>query len=235
MTMRTLVDRFDTARRQETLLVLLPPAQAQLEDFIDQGFVGEVRARGIATDILMAEVGYAQVMAGTVVAALREHVILPAQASGYRSIWFAGISLGAFNALYYAAAHPGDLAGVHLLAPYPGTGDILAEIAAAGGPAEWATTPQSGFGDERVWWRWLCAEAGAGQWRTPVSFGCGSEDRFLAGQRQLASLLPEERVHFVPGTHAWPTWRELWRDWFDRGSLASALTAASAAPAEETA
>jgi len=218
--MRTLADLFDGPARPDTLLVLLPPAEARIEDFHSHGFVSAVRERGIPVDLALAEASYQQVMSETVVPALHAQVVQPAQAAGYREIWFAGISLGAFNALHYAADYAHHLAGIHLMAPYPGTGDILAEIIAAGGPAAWARTPLADQGDERAWWRWLCREALAGQWRTPVYFSTGSDDRFLVGQRMLADLLPAAQVRYAPGTHAWPTWRALWEDWLDHGPLA---------------
>ena len=141
--MQVLVDHLNGPCRPDTLLVLLPPAQAQLVDFHTHGFVAAVRERGIPVDIHLADITYQHVMAHTSVAALHTQVIGPAVAAGYRKIWLAGISLGAFNALHYAAAHANQLAGIHLMAPYPGTGDILAEIRAAGDPMAWAQTPPS--------------------------------------------------------------------------------------------
>ncbi len=219
--MHILTDAFDGSNGTDTLLVLLPPAEARVIDFYTHGFVADVRQAGIPVDLVLAEVTTQHVMAKTVVSALREYVVRPAQVSGYREIWFAGISLGAFSALHYAAEHASHLAGIHLMAPYPGTGDILAEITDAGGPAAWARTRLSEQGDERVWWRWLCREAMAGQWQTPVFLSTGSEDRFLNGQRMLADLLPSERVRYVSGTHAWPIWKRLWQSWLDTGPLAS--------------
>jgi len=219
--MRTLIELFDDAQRRDTLLVLLPPAESRLEDFYAQGFVSAVRERNIAVDLALADTTYQHVMSKTVVAALHQHVVLPAQVRGYRQIWLAGISLGAFSALYYASAHADHLAGMHLMAPYPGTGDILAEIVAAGGPAAWARNARKADEDERAWWNWLCREAQAGTWPMPVYFGTGTEDRFLRGQRLLAELLPREKVRYLPGPHAWPTWRSLWQDWLDHGPLAA--------------
>ncbi|MGV8933942.1 MAG: hypothetical protein ACOH1I_04930 [Gallionellaceae bacterium] len=91
--MRILTDLFDSQNRQDTLLVLLPPAESSIEDFISHGFVEAVRSRQIRTDILLAEVTHQHVMSKTIVSALHEHVMLPALASGYKKIWFAGISL----------------------------------------------------------------------------------------------------------------------------------------------
>ncbi|MDP5239236.1 hypothetical protein Q9Q94_06830 [Uliginosibacterium sp. 31-16] len=214
--MRTLTDCL--APRPDTLLVLLPGAEMTLEDFGQHGFIEAVRSRGIAADILVTDLNYTHVMARTVVSSLHEAVIRPARAAGYRAIWLAGISLGAMNALLYASEHAAELAGIHLLAPYPGTGDIVAEIRAAGGPQAWSATPAAAQGDERVFWRWLVEQAAAGS-PLPVSFGCGSEDRFIRNQRLLAGLLPTDRVEYLPGTHDWPVWQALWASWLDHAAL----------------
>lgn len=218
--METIVDPFQGPDPADTLLVLLPPAQAQLADFHAHGFVAAVRERALPVDLLLAQLTYQQVMAHTATASLHQQVVRPALERGYRQIWLAGISLGAFNALHYAATHAEHLAGITLVAPYPGTGDVLAEINAAGGPLPWAQTSAGATDDERNWWRWLCRHSAAGQWPTPVYLGTGEADRFLRGQRMLADLLPATQVNYVPGGHDWPTWRTLWQDWLDHGPLA---------------
>jgi hypothetical protein len=218
--MKILTDLYDSSSRTETLLVLLPPSGSEIEDFYTQGFVDAVRQRGIQIDLMLADVTFQYLMDKTVVKALHEHVIQPAHATGYRKIWLAGISLGAFNALCYASEYASHLAGIHLMSPYPGMRDILAEIIDAGGPTAWAHTPTTQQ-DGRAWWYWLCQEADVGQWQTPVYFGTGSEDRFMRGQRMLADLLPAERVRILPGSHTWPTWHMLWHDWLDHGPLAN--------------
>lgn len=206
--------------RSPTLLVLLPPSLSQLEDFYQHGFVDALRQRPVAADLWLADVTGQHVLDRTVVSALHTGVVLPARALGYRSIWFAGISMGGFCALHYAAQHAAELAGLCLLAPYPGTGDVLAEIRAAGGAAQWAQSASDPQRDERAWWSWLCGQARQADWKTPVYFGSGNHDRFLRGQRLLTPLLPPERVHEIDGGHDWPTWRALWEHWLDHGPLA---------------
>ncbi|PAS97617.1 MAG: alpha/beta hydrolase [Candidatus Dactylopiibacterium carminicum] len=199
------------------LLILLPPAQARPQDYVDQGFIAAVRQRGIATDVWLPGIDQTHVMARTVVDTLAAEVLVPAQAAGYREIWLAGISLGAFNGLLCASAHAAQLAGLCLLAPYPGTGDILKEIHTAGGPQAWAQTPAAQLGDERVFWRWLVEQQA--KLTLPVWFACGAEDRFARNQRLLASLLPPERVRWQPGRHDWDCWRTLWGHWLDHWPL----------------
>jgi pimeloyl-ACP methyl ester carboxylesterase len=207
------------AQQAASLLVLLPGAHMSLADFWQQGLVAAVRERRLATDILAADINYTHVMEKTVVERLHEKVILPARAKGYRQIWLAGISLGALNALMYAAQHAQLLTGLHLIAPYPGTGDICAEIREAGGPVVWARTPAAEQGDEREAWRWL-AHQHAGAIAAPwVSFSCGSEDRFVRNQRMLSELISPERVHWQVGRHDWSAWLALWQRWLEQCPL----------------
>lgn len=217
--MRRRTELHTAAKRSETLLVLLPPSLSSIDDFYHHGFVDAVRQRHLPVDLLLADVTAQHVLDSTVVSALHAVVVQPALADGYRAIWFAGISLGAFAALHYIAHHAEHLAGVCLLAPYPGTGDVLAEIRAAGGAAPWCQR-QTSMADERVWWQWLGRESLKSEWTTPVYFGTGSTDRFLDGQRLLSDLLPVDRIHIIPGSHQWPTWKTLWEDWLDHGPLA---------------
>lgn len=217
--MRTHTELHTAAQRSETLLVLLPPSLSNIEDFYKQGFVDAVRQRQLPVDLLLADVTAQHVVDNTGVSTLYTQVLQPARAVGYRSIWVAGISMGAFNALHCAAHHADYLAGLYLIAPYPGTGDILAEIRAAGGAARWYQNQPSAQ-HERAWWQWLGQESLKAQRTTPVYFGTGSSDRFLNGQRLLADLLPEAHIRMLPGGHQWSTWKALWDDWLDHGPLA---------------
>jgi hypothetical protein len=221
--MRIITDLFDSHEYAETLLIMLPPAEARIEDFYTHGFVEAVRQRIIPTDIILAEVTYDHVMTKTVVSSLFTHVVRPALAGVHRRIWISGISLGAFNALQFISSSETRLAGVHLMSPYPGTADVLEEIIKAGGPMEWCRSSPTNLADERAWWYWLCCSAESGQWKTPVHFSSGSEDRFIHGQRMLSDLLPADQVCYLPGKHNWQTWKLLWNDWLDRVPLANPL------------
>lgn len=217
--MRTRTELHTPAQRSGTLLVLLPPSLSSIDDFYAHGFVDAVRQRQLPVDLLLADVTAQHVIDNIMTSALHAEVLQPARAEGYRAIWLVGISLGAFSALHCAAHHADQLAGLYLLAPYPGTGDILAEIRAAGGAARWGQHQTSEL-DERAWWQWLVQESVKGEWSTPVYFGTGATDRFLNGQRLLADLLPEHYIRMLPGGHQWPTWKALWEDWLDHGPLA---------------
>lgn len=206
------------------MLVLLPPAESGILDFYDQGFVSAVKELGLAVDVVAAGLTYRHVMAKTIVPTLVEHIMGPARDAGYREIWLVGISLGAFSALHFACERPGEIAGVLLLAPYPGTSDVLSEIVAAGGPIPWDRTQNAAQAkDERRWWRWLCGRLMDKQVNPQVFLSSGSDDRFIRGQRLLAEVLPADHVRWMKGKHDWETWRQLWTDWLVQGPLSRRL------------
>jgi len=126
--MQIVLDRFSTTSQAPTLLVLLPPAQASLADFVDHGFIDSARSGGLHTDILLVDVGYADLMARTVATQINDQIAQASHSVAYREIWVSGISLGAFNALHFAAAYATTVTGLHLkrsnpaVARWPGPG-----------------------------------------------------------------------------------------------------------------
>ena len=207
------------------LLVMLPGAYSRPPEFVDEGFVPDVRRRGLAVDIAIADSHLGYFNERSILTRLREDVVLPARAQGYR-VWLVGISLGGFAALGYAAHHPDEVDGLVVLAPYLGRRQLLMEIDAAGGPMAWRSAPHAPPTEdepERLVWEWLTARAAApdapATTRLPLYLGFGSEDRFAASHRVLAGILPPNHSDSVPGGHDWPPWRALWSNWLDRGLL----------------
>lgn len=219
--MRQLEDRLacPAGQRPPVLLVLMQGALNEPEDYLKHGFVAAVRERGIAADIIMADTNYAYVAEGSVVARLHEDVIAPALTRGYRELWLTGISLGAFSALAYASQHDAQVKGLFLIAPYPGTQDVLRPIREAGSLPEWARQSDQDD-DEHSIWRWIARWYERRQ-PPPLWMTTGEEDRFIAGQRMLANFLPEHHVSYLPGYHDWPVWEQAWRDFLDHGPLAA--------------
>ncbi len=224
--------------RAPVLLVMLPGAYSLPQEFVDKGFVSALRERGIAADVVVADSHLGYFGDRSVLRRLRDDVVAPARAQGYRQVWLVGISLGGFGALAYATAfgnHPAQgVDGVLALAPYLGGRRLLREIADSGGPAAWRATPQAGNaltlaqgGDadagEREIWRWLATPPPGAP---PVYLGFGREDRLGEGHRTLMAVLPPDRVFEVPGGHDWPPWRALWQAWLARGLLPLACNAA---------
>ncbi len=212
-----------------TLVVMLPGAYSLPEEFVQEGFVAALRRRGVPADVTMVDAHLGYFTDRTVLQRLRDDVVLPARAAGYRNIWLVGISLGGFAALGYAARHGADIDGVLAIAPYPGTAALQREIAAAGGPRAWAASAGAGAAQddlERDVWRWLAGDAATR--RPPVYLGHGSGDRFAAGLQMMAGTVPAGHAATVPGGHDWGPWRVLWNGWLERGLLDTACPAPAA-------
>lgn len=232
--------RMDTLRlpgpcpgRSDTLVVMLPGAYSRPPEFVEAGFPRALRERGSSADVLIVDSHLGYFTDGSVLRRLRDEVVLPARAQGYRHLWLVGISLGGFGALGYAMHHGTEIDGVLALAPYLGPRRLTQEIEAAGGPRAWraegvrGSAQDAGDDVDRALWRALSDPA-----KLPlqhVHLGYGLDDRFARAHRLLADLLPPGRVRTTPGGHDWPPWRALWEDWLGQGLLADARC--TAAPA----
>jgi pimeloyl-ACP methyl ester carboxylesterase len=206
--------RTDLAARKR--LVLLPPAYARPEDFIEQGFVSAVRERARPVDLVLVELALQPFLERRVLDLLRQEIVLPARALGC-SVYFAGISLGALVALFYAERYPGEVEGLCLIAPYLGSHLVTGEIERAGGLARWQPGELEEEDEERRAWRFIQALA-TGALRRPhptLHLGFGTEDRFSVAHRLMAAVLTPETMNTMPGGHDWRTWRQLWENFLD--------------------
>jgi len=209
--MRTL--EHATAGRPAVALALLSGSYGTPEDFVREGFVAAVEARGIAAWIAMAEVRAAWFSDGSIVERIRESVVERAREVGAGRVWLAGLSLGGLAALAYAARHAGDVERIVLLSPYPGTRETLREIDQAGGLDAWRPGPDADA--EREAWAWL---RDRGPEAPAVDCYFASGDRFVEGQRRMAARLPAHAVHESDGGHEWEDWRRMWNDFLERNA-----------------
>ena len=200
------------------LLVLLPGIEDIVDDYERYGFIDEVRRRGFALDLVLVDAHYGYYAKQSVLDRVREDVVVPARASGYRQIWLGGISMGGFGALLYASRFPGDIDGVVALAPYLGSASLIQEIASAGGVRRWHPTGVSRHEHERSLWSWLRDEAIESQ-RPLLYLGYGEEDRFAPAHRLLSDILPPDRVITTRGKHDWPAWCRLWDSWLTTDAI----------------
>lgn len=210
--------------RAPALLVMLPGAYSRPPEFVDAGFAAAAQAQA-AADIWVVDSHLGYFADRSILRRLRDEVVLPARAQGYRQVWLVGISLGGFAALGYAVRHGADIDGVLALAPYLGPRRLLQEIGEAGGPATWRTTqPPRGSDDvdREIWNTFTGPPAGP-----PVYLGYGRDDRFADAHRVFAGLLPADRVATAPGGHDWPAWSALWQGWLARRLLPAGCTAAT--------
>lgn len=219
--METLRDSASCTTPAPALLVMVPGAYSQPADLRRQGFVAAVRNRRLAADVVMADAHLGYFTDRSVIRRIREDIVLPGRQAGHTQVWLVGISLGGLAALGYAARHGEEIDGVVAIAPYPGSREVLREIAEAGGPAKWRAQARSADDDdlEREVWSWL-AEGMKTPDRTPsVYVGYGRDDRFAEGNRMIADTLPADRSLAVPGGHDWTPWLTVWSAWLDRGLL----------------
>jgi pimeloyl-ACP methyl ester carboxylesterase len=191
-------------------MVWLPGAYHAAQDFLTAGFAEAVRARRLALDLIFIDLELAHVGDRSVLQVLRSDLVLPARAAGV-SIWLGGISLGGLFALGYAAAHPDELDGLCLLAPYLGNRILTAEITQAPGLAAWQPDELAETDEERRIWRYIKTRRAD----SALHLGFGQEDRFSAAHRLVAETLPPDAVDVIAGGHDWSTWARLWGNFLD--------------------
>jgi pimeloyl-ACP methyl ester carboxylesterase len=193
-------------------IVCLPGAYHSADDFLAAGFDRSVRSRRLPIDLLFVDVEMQHLGDRRSLGQLKQDVVAPARAMGCESLWFAGISLGGFIALDYAASYPGDLDGLCLLAPYLGNRMLTAEIADAPGLDEWAKKTVADSDEERRIWRFLQSQSTHSRL---LYLGFGRDDRFADAHRLMADALPPDAVDVVPGGHDWRAWTTLWENFLD--------------------
>lgn len=220
--MRALYNFADPHRHADTLVVMLPGALQQPEYFIEGGFVDAVRAHGLRADLALVDLGLQYIgdaMNDLVVQRLEFEMVAPARRDGYRAIWLAGISIGAFIAMACAERYAARLDGLCLLSPYPGTRPLTNEIKRAGGIEHWRNDIMVPPDIERRVWQWLKAYRSTRRADTeplPIYMGYGNADRFANGQQMLAQSLPAQSVACIDGGHDLHTWQRLWSDFLQR-------------------
>lgn len=217
--MRHIIDLAESGQHADTLIILLPGAYQQPEDFIKEGFVSAVRERKLTLDLVMAELSFSDIADQSALPEIYSSLIQPALAAGYQHIWLAGISIGGYMAIAYADRYPDQLAGLLLLAPYPGNRMTTTEIAYAGGVEAWSPDTIPDEDTERGNWYWLKKHASMDDInldKLEVHLAYGEGDRFAESHLMMAQALPTDHVDKIPGDHVWPVWLQLWHNFLDR-------------------
>lgn len=194
----------------EVLVIVLPGRWDNVEVMAESGIVEAVQAAWPDADVLLTSATMAYYTDGQLPTRLHQQVVQPARADGYRRIWMMGASMGGMGTLLYEQAHPGELDGLVLLAPFLGGRGVLREIDEAGGIAGWDPGPepaQVGRSNyDRELWRYLqtwLADPALGQ-RTWLAYG--DEDRLRNAVPVFAPLIPDAHILERPGGHAWNVW-----------------------------
>ena len=201
-----------------TRMVWLPGAFHSPEDFVKAGFDAAVRARRIPLDLVFVDAHLEHLRDRGVHERLRRDILAPARALGCRSIWLAGISLGGFIALDYAAAPSGGLGRALLVGALSGQSHAHrrdrralpdSQRGSAGSLAE--------CDEERRIWRFIASQPDARRRADAkgMYLGYGREDRFAPAHALMAEALAPNAVHVASGGHDWPTWIALWEYFLD--------------------
>jgi pimeloyl-ACP methyl ester carboxylesterase len=178
--------------------------------FQREGIVDEVWAHGLEYDMVAPNAHLGYYRAENVDVRLKEDVIEPAKAMGYRKIWLVGVSMGGLGACFYAKRYPQDLAGVVLISPFLGYEGIRAEVARAGGLRRWEPGPQTDQDWERTIWAWLKAVTARPADYPPIYLGRGTDDYMKDGHLLLAAALPAGSAVEIPGGHRLKTFKAAW-------------------------
>ena len=197
------------AEAASRLLVFLPGIGDMAEDYEQHGFIERVLKQDIDIDMTVADLHFGYYLRRSVVERLREDIIHPARAMGYKQIDLVGTSLGGLGSLLYAMEHPGEISHLYLLAPYLGNAAIIGEISRAGGVNSWQAGEVQAGDFQRRLWRWIKIASADGA-VPQIHLGFGAQDSFAPANRLLAQILPPQQVCTIPGRHDWRTWKELW-------------------------
>jgi pimeloyl-ACP methyl ester carboxylesterase len=200
------------AAGERILLLMLPGAKNTPQQLVDNGFIRELRERGLPVDVLALHAHVDHYLNRADIEGLLHHTLDQVRASGYRRIWLLGISLGGSGAMICATQRASEIEGVLLLAPFLGTRGLIAEVEAAGGLHCW----QAGEIGSRDYERALLEQIRRSPLATaefPVLYlGYGSEDRFRGASMMLSAHLPPHHVTVMSGGHDWDTWLVLWQN-----------------------
>jgi hypothetical protein len=209
-------------QKAQRLVVVLPGRADDLQALRRSGITQAIQGAWPDADVVLTGLALGYYMEGGAEERLHTEVIAPARKRGYAQVWLVGASLGGMGALLYARAHPNQVDGLVLLAPYLGEKPLLDEIAAAGGVARWQPPPAPGAvnGDnfQPELWRYLQT------WSRPpgpppnVWVAYGHKDRLRGALPLIAPLLPPQHVLQPRGDHDWELWSPVTREVLSRVS-----------------
>jgi enterochelin esterase-like enzyme len=191
------------------VVVVLPGIGADAERMEEHGVAAAIHKSWPQADVLLTNATFAYYVHNVLVEKLHHDVIEPTR-QRYKKVWLAGASVGGMGALLYERAHPREMAGIVLFAPWLGDADLQDEIRAAGGIAKWnaGPVPEKVNGDnyQREMWRVVQGWSQDPQDAQRVWLVCGKDDRLLEADRLLATAIPASHYLEVDGGHTWEAW-----------------------------
>jgi pimeloyl-ACP methyl ester carboxylesterase len=238
---------------ERCLVVVLPGLNNDPEHLRELGFADAIHDANVAADVTIAEAHFGYYAEHSIVDRLDEDLVAPALERGYSKVWLVGISLGALGALAYGAAHADRIAGIILVSPYIGRGEVLDEVRARGGARAWRDAHADELERERengngpFWhaddasfyravWSFVAEPRRTDGTEVPIYVGYGRYDFLERDQRVLAQSIPRERLLLAYGGHRFEVFRDLLRAFAKSGFLGrSCGRASSAAHADRSA
>jgi alpha-beta hydrolase superfamily lysophospholipase len=123
------------------LVIVLPGLGEDMADLQRSGIAAAIQRGMPDADVTYALASLRYYLDGGMPRRVHEQVVVPAKAKGYREIWLLGASMGGGGVTMYEREYPGEMTGLVLLAPFMGSQQLLEEIRAAGGLANWNPGP----------------------------------------------------------------------------------------------
>ena len=200
---------------EQIVMVMLPGAGMCARDFMDQGFVSSIQDRGLAVDVVMADIAADDYLKENFNERLKNEVVEPLIDQGYRRIWFVGISLGAYGAIKFLREKIDAIEGVMLLSPFLSTRGAVAKVLKEGGLVNWSPCSSDIESDDWDNFCWLKENLAANGSSIKIYVGWGDVDRYADSGKLLADHLPQENVFRINGDHDWHTWNTLWHCMLD--------------------
>jgi pimeloyl-ACP methyl ester carboxylesterase len=194
----------DKSHRQ--LMVLLPGIGDRASVFKQFGVVDAIHKQSPHTDIIAVEAHFKYYQARTVVERIRDDIITPAIAAGYREIYLGGTSLGGFGALLYLKKYPNELSKIFILAPYLGDEQDYRYLIKNEAPLQ-------PLRDVNIW-PWLIQLPETT--KNKIYLAYGADDKFAVPNKLLEKYLVEDHVVRQGGEHNWVTWAGLWPRLYER-------------------
>lgn len=204
------------APSSSTLVLLLPGIRDYPEYFQQHEFIDLLHASGAQVDVVAVNAHYRYYSRRNLLMRLKEDVIEPARARGYRQIHFVGVSMGGYGSLLYMREYPEDVSSVTLLAPYLGEPEHYRHLLQA------HSEPVAGVMEDAAnIWPWLLSLDAESQ--AKIQLGYGRADSYVESQRLLSNYLPVANVMVVEGGHRWTTWQVLWERLLAKARFADSI------------
>jgi hypothetical protein len=206
----------DAPAKAQRLVVVLPGRGDDLDGLRKSGIAQAVQSAWPDADVMLTGLALGYYMEGQAVQRLHDEVIVPARRRGYAEVWLVGASLGGMGALMHDSAHPNQVSGMVLLAPYLGEKPVWSQVAAAGGVATWQPPPKpaavNGDNFQQELWRHLQSWSRQPAAARNVWLAYGKKDSFREYMPLLVPLLPTGHVLLREGGHDWDVWAPATRD-----------------------